>query len=344
MERLTQKTITVSRSHTYTCYTHQADIEGQPTVLLIHGWPDSAEIWSGFITDHLLPNGYGAVALDGLGYGGTSKPLDEKEYDFRAMSADVVEILDTEKLATVACLAHDWGVGLASRLYNFHPDRLSALILAAVPYFPPMSSLFDLDALIQHQLQHQHQTQTPDNGKPSFITSEYFRFFTADDAPQILLAHLESLWTVLHGYPQTWLDLWSVRDAMRDFLLADKRQPVMPYAATDEARKQKFFHRMRRDGFDAPLRWYRALTFGFQDEANAAAAAPENAMVVKCPMLFVCGGEDVGSREEDFDDQVKAGLILDATKVVVDNVGHWSMLAQPEEFGSKIVDWLREKY
>jgi pimeloyl-ACP methyl ester carboxylesterase len=203
-------------------------------------------------------------------------------------------------------------VGLATHLYNFHPDRLSALILAAVPYFPPMSSLFDLDALIQHQ----HQTQTPDLGKPSFITSEYFRFFTADDAPQIFLAHLQSLWTVLHGYPQTWLGLWSVRDAMRDFLLADKRQPVMPYAATDEARKQKFFHRMRRDGFDAPLRWYRALTFGFQDEANAAAAAPENAMVVKCPLLFVCGGEDVGSRHEDFDDQVKAGLILDATKVV----------------------------
>ncbi|KAK5389155.1 hypothetical protein LTS03_001576 [Exophiala xenobiotica] len=199
MERLTQKTITVSRSHTYTYYTHQAGTEGQPTVLLIHGWPDSAEIWSGFITDHLIPNGYGAVALDCLGYGGTSKPLDEKEYDFRAISADVVEILDTEKLATVACLAHDWGVGLASRLYNFHPDRLSALILAAVPYFPPMSSLFNLDALIQHQLQLQHQTQTPDNGKPSFITSEYFRFFTADDTPQILLAHLESLWTVLHG-------------------------------------------------------------------------------------------------------------------------------------------------
>jgi hypothetical protein len=48
-----------------------------------------------------------ATGPDYLGYGGTSKPLDEKEYDFRAMGADVVEILDTEKLATVACLAHD---------------------------------------------------------------------------------------------------------------------------------------------------------------------------------------------------------------------------------------------
>ncbi len=104
MERLNQKTITVSRSYTYTYYTHPAN-EGRPTVLLIHGWPDSAETWSGFITEHLIPSGYGVVALDCLGYGGTSKPLNEKEYDFRAMSADIV---DTEKLTTVACLAHDW--------------------------------------------------------------------------------------------------------------------------------------------------------------------------------------------------------------------------------------------
>ncbi len=109
-----------------------------------------------------------------------------------------------------------------------------------------MPAPFDLDALIQYQLQH----QTPD--KPS-ITSEYWRLFTPDDAPQIFLAHLESLWTVLYGEPQTWRELWSVRDGMRNFLLADRRQPVMPYA-TDEARKREFFQRMRRDGFDAPQR------------------------------------------------------------------------------------------
>lgn len=131
MERLNQRTITVSRSHTYTYYTHRAD-EGQPTVLLIHGWPDSAEIWSGFITEHLVPNGYGAVALDCLGYGGTSKPLDEKEYDFRAMSADVVEILDTEKLATVACLAHDWVTNSSSSL---------TLTSSPLPCLPPPTSL-----------------------------------------------------------------------------------------------------------------------------------------------------------------------------------------------------------
>ena len=155
-----------------------------------------------------------------------------------------------------------------------------------------------------------------------------------------MATHLDSLWTVLHGTSETWLDLWSVPGAMRAFLLADACQPVMAYA-TDE-RKREFVTHMQRDGFEAPNTWYRALASGAQDEANAAAAAGD--AVVRCPFLFVVGERDVGCRHADFEDGVKTGLMLDASMVVVEGAGHWLMLANPSGFGDAVLQWLDEKF
>jgi soluble epoxide hydrolase/lipid-phosphate phosphatase len=78
-----------------------------PTVLLIHGWMNSASVWSDLITTHLQPGGYGIVAIDDLGYGGSSKPTDNASYAVNLMTNDLCEILDAEKLDQVIPLGHD---------------------------------------------------------------------------------------------------------------------------------------------------------------------------------------------------------------------------------------------
>ena len=43
-----------------------------------------------------------------LGYAGTDKPTDPREYRMKLMTQDIVEILDAERAARVISLAHDW--------------------------------------------------------------------------------------------------------------------------------------------------------------------------------------------------------------------------------------------
>ncbi|KXH66964.1 hypothetical protein CSAL01_07962 [Colletotrichum salicis] len=114
LSMLTKKTLAVSRGFTYTYYTSPAR-NSLPTLLLFHGWPDTARRWAGLANNCLIP-------------------------------PDAVEILDTESLTRVISLGHDWGCLIAQRLYNFHPDRICGLVTLSVPYMPP-SGDFDLKAV-----------------------------------------------------------------------------------------------------------------------------------------------------------------------------------------------------
>lgn len=104
---LPQKTLDVSRGLTYTYYTSPAK-PSHETLLLIHGFPDSPDEFADVVRDYLLPNGYGVIAIDCLGYGGTSKPGDEKAYSFQLMAQDIKEILDKEGVDKVVSTGHDW--------------------------------------------------------------------------------------------------------------------------------------------------------------------------------------------------------------------------------------------
>jgi soluble epoxide hydrolase/lipid-phosphate phosphatase len=118
MEKLERKTLTTTRSLQYTYYVSPPSNTNLPTVLLLHGWPDDAHMWSDLINNHLLPAGYGVLAPDCLGYSGTSKPTTTSSYNSEGMSADLCEILDAEHLPKVISLGHDWFVR-TQPLYEF---------------------------------------------------------------------------------------------------------------------------------------------------------------------------------------------------------------------------------
>src|SRR4051794_27188316 len=46
MHHLPQKTFPTSRSLTYTYYSSTKPASAKPTLLLLHGWPDSAHLWA----------------------------------------------------------------------------------------------------------------------------------------------------------------------------------------------------------------------------------------------------------------------------------------------------------
>ncbi|KIX93611.1 uncharacterized protein Z520_10789 [Fonsecaea multimorphosa CBS 102226] len=327
MDRLEKKTLKVTRGFTYTYYTSPAK-DGRPTLLLVHGFPDAPDTYEEAIQDYLVPNGYGVIAVDCLGYNGTSKPTDKESYNMQLMSQDLKEIIDKEGLDKVIPLGHDWGSGVVQRFYNFHADRCAGLVLLNVAYLPPTPEPFNLDATIELT-----------KGIFGYGTYWYWKLFTAPDGAQIMDSHLESMWDVAHGEPETWLDTLCSPDGVRNFLLANKRQPTLPYAT--EERKQKWIASMQEGGFDAPLNYYRSMVFGVQDKANAN-IPPEN-IPIKCPLLFWGGKRDMVCRPELLQMSLDAGLIPDATQVVVDS-GHWAHLDKPKEFGEALVGWLKEKF
>jgi soluble epoxide hydrolase / lipid-phosphate phosphatase len=327
MDSLSKKTLQTSRHLTYTYYVSRAKGD-LPTLLLIHGWPDNHELWSDLITNHLLPAGYGVVAIDCLGYGGTSKPVDAKMYSWEGMTADLCDILDAEGLQKIVSLGHDWGSGLAQRLWLFHPERMNGLVLLNVPYIGPSSEPFDLDKW-QAML-------TPMLG---YFTSWYWYLFASPEGPEILSAHLDSLFDVLHGNGDSWMETLCKKDGIKDFLLQDKKQDVQPYATED--RRKAFVERFKKDGFEAPLAWYRAMVSNVHYEEEKAFSA--ESYIVTVPTLYVGSSEDKVCLTAGIYPPKEQGLLPQLTIEEL-QATHWSILSKPKEMGEVITKWLKKTF
>ena len=78
----------------------------KPTLLFLHGFPSSAFDWRrqfGYFTSR----GYGVLAPDLLGFGGTDKPLDPAAYTLKKQVAEQIELLDCVGVGTVVSIGHD---------------------------------------------------------------------------------------------------------------------------------------------------------------------------------------------------------------------------------------------
>ena len=100
------KDLKTSRAFNYHYYI-SGPKEGKPTLLFLHGFPSTSRDWKPLI-DFFQPQGYGILAPDLLGYGGTDKPLETDAFRMRFMVEDIVEILDAEKTGRALVIAHDW--------------------------------------------------------------------------------------------------------------------------------------------------------------------------------------------------------------------------------------------
>ncbi|KAL1858269.1 hypothetical protein Daus18300_010015 [Diaporthe australafricana] len=328
MDTLTKKTITTKRGFEYTYYVSPA-AAGKPTLILHHGFPDQAEEWEGLIINHLKPAGYGVIAPDLLGYGGTSKPTDPAAYKFRGMTADVVEILDAEKADKVISLGHDWGSRAAQMLWNLYPERVSGLAMVNVPYMGAARGPFDLDAVLEQSTQ-----------AFGYGVYWYWKLFTADDGGKVLGENSDILFDVAHAQStDLWMETFCKEGGMRKALVTRgegydlKRRSY----ATEEVKKA-FIERGKRDGFEGPVCWYKSHVFGHQSEEPN----PDN-QVVNVPSLFLGYHDDIVCRKEGILPSIQAGALPQLTNVSLQG-GHWGLLEFPDEFGKAVTEWLQKAY
>lgn len=78
----------------------------KPFLLFLHGFPETSYGWHHQIL-YFIEQGYGIIAPDLLGYGGTDKPGNLEAYNFKHMAAHLGELLDFEGVDTTIGIAHD---------------------------------------------------------------------------------------------------------------------------------------------------------------------------------------------------------------------------------------------
>ena len=102
-----------------------------PAVLLVHGWPDSHELWRHQV-DGLAAAGYRVIAPDLRGFGDSGKPAAVEDYGLPQIIGDLVGLLDHLGLGQVHLVGHDWGGAIGSVFAAMVPTRVASLTCLSV--------------------------------------------------------------------------------------------------------------------------------------------------------------------------------------------------------------------
>ncbi|KAG4420888.1 hypothetical protein IFR04_005972 [Cadophora malorum] len=316
-------TFTTSRSFTYS-YIHirpTTDSQSQtskPYLLFLHGFPSSSYDWR-----HQIPyfqqKGYGIIAPDLLGYGGSSKPLDVKAYMGKDMAKDVYELLKSEGIEeNVFGVAHDWGSFILSRLANYYPQLFSKLAFLDVGYVSPGHGMTEemvtfVDKSIKEAM--------------GFEVFGYFRFFNEDGAADLLDKNAKSVQSLFYS---TDADLgkksMGARGGFKTWLSEGKVAPKETWLSQEEIDHAVKLFGPENGGYGAAINWYRAQLQNIN--ATDEKEIPEANHILQQPTLLINTTNFI-SATADFANQMKPY----APKLEVEKLesGHWVMLEKRDE-------------
>lgn len=155
-------------------------IDGLP-VLLLHGWPQDGESWSG-VTAPLNEAGYRTFAPDLRGITPTASPARRSAYRGSVLRTDIAAMVE-QIGQPVHLVGHDWGAALAWNVAAHQPDLLRSLCAVSVP----------------HPAAFVRSMATSTQG----LASWYMYFFQLPWLPEIVLGSQRFMTTSLMGTGQT---------------------------------------------------------------------------------------------------------------------------------------------
>jgi pimeloyl-ACP methyl ester carboxylesterase len=86
----------------------EAGDPARPTIVLVHGYPDTKELWRGVLA--WLSDRYHLVAYDVRGAGGSSRPHRAAAYDLERLGDDLTAVIAAVSPGRrVHLVGHDWG-------------------------------------------------------------------------------------------------------------------------------------------------------------------------------------------------------------------------------------------
>ena len=106
----------------------EAGPKDAPTVLLLHGFPTSSQMFRNLIP--ALAGQYHLVAPDYPGFGHSSMPPRDKfAYTFDNLAQVIDEFTEKVALTKYALYVQDYGAPVGYRLASQHPERITAIVV-----------------------------------------------------------------------------------------------------------------------------------------------------------------------------------------------------------------------
>ena len=113
-----------------------------PTIILLHGFPESHRTWRHQIPE--LAKHYFVLAPDQRGFARSSKPADVSDYMPDKMVGDLIALADHFDIGKFILVGHDWGGAIAWMAALQRPDRIARLIIVNAPHpFIFQKTMFD---------------------------------------------------------------------------------------------------------------------------------------------------------------------------------------------------------
>jgi len=107
------------------------DVGSGRSVLLLHGFPDSWQLWHRQMKT-LTDKGFRVIAPDLRGHGRSDRPTQVSAYRIGPLLADITAVLEHFGIRSTAVVGHDWGAALAWNLAMRRPDVVDRLAVLSV--------------------------------------------------------------------------------------------------------------------------------------------------------------------------------------------------------------------
>jgi pimeloyl-ACP methyl ester carboxylesterase len=171
---------------------------GRP-VLLIHGWPLSAQAWEPQVSV-LQAAGYRVVAYDRRGFGRSDKP--ESGYGYDTLADDLQRVMDQCDLQDVTLVGFSMGGGEVARYIARHGEsRLHSVVFAAA--VPPclMKSADNPDGPLMPE-KAQQKKQAFEQNRSGFFDQFARDFYSANGALRVTESQLSDTIALCHQSAQ----------------------------------------------------------------------------------------------------------------------------------------------
>ncbi|KAI0824039.1 alpha/beta-hydrolase [Trametes gibbosa] len=322
MDAALYKDAQVSRGLTYH-YFYSPATAGQPTLLLLHGFPSSSFDWHRQV-EYFRPKGYGLLVPDIIGAGETSKPEDPDAFRLKPIAQDIIDLLDAEGLDKVVGIAHDWGSVVLSRLANWYDERFYAYGWNAVGYAPPAPQPMDIDAFIEFLKKH--------TGNPRY---GYWKFFNNDDSYVICEQNIDSfLHLVYPETPEVW-DEWLTPIGKTQQWLEEKRTSGIPKWLTQDE-YDTLRETLIKSGLKSCTNYYKAAIRSLNCPEDSK--IPQEAWAISKPALYVAAARDAAGPPALW--KSNFAKYAPQTKVVELDVGHWVQLEATDRLNAEWEAWI----
>ncbi|KAA1470809.1 alpha/beta-hydrolase [Dentipellis sp. KUC8613] len=325
MDPSTYKSHTTRRGLTWK-YHFSPPSAGKPTLVLLHGFPSSAQDWTHQVA-HFSAQGAGLLVPDMLGHGASDKPTDAALYTGSGLAGDVVELMDKEGVKEAVLVGHDWGCRVASRLLNLHADRVAGVAFLGASYVPPDAN-FDPQAANEFI-----------KGAFGRELLGYFEFLSAPGTDKLIEQNIDSfLGLFFPNPPELWIEHVGPSGAARAWVESN-RQSAAPAYFCDQVRAH-YKTTLLAGGLAAPLCYYTVNALGLNSKDDAL--VPASAYEITKPVFFAAANKDFVALPQigDFVLQKYAKGPLTRREFDAD---HWIMMSHSPELNKALDEWLVEQ-